>query len=129
VTAAAACVAAVFGATGPERRAPARHHRAVGGFSLPLYALLNAHTNDWIDAEQMVGAGGRLVLAMGIGAISGPFAASLAMSATGPEGFFWFLAAVHAVVAAYAGWRLTRRPPPAPADRSHFARSRRAAAR
>lgn len=120
-TAAVACLAAAFGATGPEGIVLLVTIGAVGGFSLPLYALLNAHTNDWIDAEQMVGAGGRLVLALGIGAISGPFAASLAMSAVGPEGFFWFLSAVHAVVALYASWRLTRRPPPAPADRSHFA--------
>ncbi len=47
----------------------------VGGFSFPMYALLNAHTNDWIEPERMVGAGSRLVLASGIGAVSGPLLA------------------------------------------------------
>ena len=120
-TAGLAALAALYGVTGPEGTLLLVVVGAVGGLSLPLYALLNAHTNDWIDAEQMVGAGGRLVLAMGVGAITGPFAASLAMGAVGPEGFFWFLAIVHALVALYATWRLTRRPPPAEADRSHFA--------
>ncbi len=93
----------------------------LGGFSFPLYALLNAHVNDWIDHTQIVGAGGRLVLAMGFGAIVGPFAASLAMTSIGPEGFFWFLAAVHALIALFAAWRLTRRPPRPMPERAHFA--------
>lgn len=120
-TALLAAGAALFGATGPHGLTLLITIGAVGGFSLPLYALLNAHTNDFIDAEQMVGAGGRLVLASGLGAITGPFAASLAMGLVGAEGFFWFLAATHLVIALYAAWRLTRRAPVAAEDRSHFA--------
>lgn len=92
----------------------------VGAGSFPLYALLNAYTNDWIAAERMVGAGSRLVLVNGIGAVGGPVVASIAMYRIGAEGFFWFLAVVHAAIAAYALYRLTRRAAAPVADRSHF---------
>ena len=46
----------------------------VGGLSLPLYALCVAHTNDFLNSEQMVGASSALVLAFGIGAAAGPTA-------------------------------------------------------
>lgn len=121
LTAALAAGACAFGTTGPDGVALLITIGLVGGFSLPLYALLNAHTNDWIDPEQMVGAGSRLVLACGIGAITGPFLAALAMELTGESGFFWFLAAVHVGVAGYAAWRLTRRPPVPVDEQSHFA--------
>ena len=83
----------------------------VGGFSFPMYALLNAHTNDWIEPERMVGAGSRLVLASGIGAVSGPLLAAVGMGVIGPAGFFWFLALVNLAIAVYSAWRLTRRRP------------------
>jgi MFS family permease len=116
-----AAVAALVGATGPEGTALLAVIGALGGFSFPLYALLNAHTNDWITPEQMVGAGSRLVLASGLGAIAGPFVASAAMSMVGAAGFFWYLAAVHTVVAVYAAYRLTRRRPLPADEQSHFA--------
>ena len=49
----------------------------VGGLSLPLYALCVAHTNDFLNSEQMVGASSALVLAFGIGAAAGPTATAL----------------------------------------------------
>jgi MFS family permease len=116
-----AAIACAVGTTGPGGLALLAVIGVVGGLSLPLYALLNAHTNDWINAEQMVGAGSRLVLASGLGAVAGPFAASTAMSAVGAAGFFWFLAAVHAGVACYAAWRLIRRAPMPVTEQSHFA--------
>src|SRR5690606_24732014 len=100
-TAAVAAVASVVGAFGPDGVALLVVIGVVGGFSTPLYALLNAHTNDWITPEQIVGAGSRLVLASGLGAISGPFLASATMELVGAAGFFWFLALVHAGVAGY----------------------------
>lgn len=116
-----ATAASIVGATGPTGIALLLTVGLVGGGTFPLYALLNAHTNDWIPPEQLVGAGSRLVLVSGLGAIAGPLAASIAMNAVGPEGFFWFLGTVNLAVAAFALWRLTRRAP-APADeRSHFA--------
>lgn len=122
IMAAALCGTAisVYGATGPSGALLLVTVGLAGGFTMPLYALLNAHTNDWIDPEQIVGAGSRLVMASGIGAITGPFLASMAMDAFGAGGFFWFLAVVQVLVAAYAAWRLTRRVQPVE-EQSHFA--------
>lgn len=113
--AAAACIA---GATGPSGAALLVVIGLVGALSMPLYPLANAHTNDYIEPEQRVGAGGRLVLANGLGAVGGPLLASAAMEAGGEAGFFWFLAVVHVLVAAYAAWRITRRR--AASDPAHY---------
>jgi MFS family permease len=121
VSAGVAAAASLAGTTGPDGAWLLVVIGVVGGFSFPLYALLNAHTNDWIDPEQMVGAGSRLVLASGLGAIAGPFLASTAMSVIGPAGFFWFLTVVHGGVALYAAWRLTRRAAVPLDEQSHFA--------
>ncbi|MBK5224503.1 MAG: MFS transporter [Acidimicrobiia bacterium] len=93
----------------------------VGGLSIPLYPLANAHTNDFIEPEQVVGAGSRLVLASGLGAITGPFLASSAMAALGAAGFFWFLAMVHLLIAGFAVYRITRRAPVPVDEQSHYA--------
>ena len=117
----AAAAVCIYGATGPEGNLLYVAIGLTGGLSLPLYALLNAHTNDWIDPEQMVGAGSRLILASGLGAIAGPFLAAFAMRVFGAAGFFWFLAVVHAGVGLYAAWRLTRRRAKPVSEQSHFA--------
>lgn len=121
VSAAMAALVSVAATSNPHGVALLVAIGLIGGFSFPLYALLNAHVNDWIETEQIVGAGSRLVLAMGFGASAGPFAASIAMSSIGPEGFFWFLAIVHACIAGYAAWRLTRRRARPADERAHFA--------
>ncbi len=118
--AAVATTAALVGTLGPSGAALLAVIGVVGACSFPLYALLNAHTNDWIDPEQMVGAGSRLVLASGLGALTGPFLASTFMNQVGAAGFFWLLAGVHAVIAVYSAWRVTRRTMPIE-EQSHFA--------
>lgn len=120
-TATAAAGVSLVGTTGPQGTTLLVVIGSVGGFSLPLYALLNAHTNDWIDAEQMVGAGSRLIMASGMGAITGPFLASTAMDMFGAAGFFWFFLVVHVGVALFAAWRITRRPARPRDLQSHFA--------
>ena len=59
----------------------------VGGLSLPVYALCVAHTNDFLNSEQMVGASSALVLAFGIGAAAGPTLTALSMQLFGTPGF------------------------------------------
>jgi len=117
-----AAIAALGGALGPENPSFVQAViviAVIGGFSFPMYALLNAHTNDWIDPAQMVGAGSRLVLASGIGAVTGPVLVAVAIGVLGPSGFFWFVVVANALIALYASWRLTRRPPTG--SPSHFA--------
>ena len=59
-----------------------------GGLSLPLYSLVIAHANDFLEPHEMVAASGGLVLASGIGAVFGPFVSSLLMTELGPGGLF-----------------------------------------
>lgn len=81
-----------------------------GGLGFPLYALCNAHTNDYLLPEDMVEAGSGLLLVYGIGASLGPALASQAMQLLGPEGLYVFAAAVSFAVGSFALWRMTRRP-------------------
>ena len=92
----------------------------LGAAILPLYALCIAHTNDALTAEQMVNASGTLVLASGIGLSAGPLAVSLSMEVVGPAGFFGFLLGVHVLRAAFAGYRVVRRPARPVAEQGHY---------
>ncbi len=80
-----------------------------GGLALPMYSLLIAHANDVLKPEQMVQASGTLVLIGGIGASLGPVSVGLMMTSIGPDGFFWWLAAIHAAIGLFAVWRMTQR--------------------
>ncbi len=82
----------------------------VGGTSNPLYALLIAYVNDAIDYEDMAAASGRLLFINGVGAILGPLILGLTMETIGPGAFWGFIAAILALLAGYAAWRMTRRP-------------------
>lgn len=76
-----------------------------GGFSLPMYALCIAHTNDHLKPSQMVAASGGLILAGGIGAVIGPVGIAFAMDAD-IEWFFASLAIVHAGIGLYVIFRM-----------------------
>ena len=80
-----------------------------GGLAQPMYALLIAYTNDYLEAEEMAAASGGLIFINGLGAIAGPPAVGWLMGMTGPIGFWLFLAITLASMAAYSGWRMTRR--------------------
>ena len=81
----------------------------VGGLSQPLYALLIAYTNDYLSPEDMPSASGGLIFLNGLGAISGPPLAGLAMSLMGPGGYWLMMAVFLFLTAAYGLWRMTRR--------------------
>lgn len=80
-----------------------------GGFSAPLYSLAIAHTNDFLEHDEMLGASSKLVFLNGVGSIIGPAFISLAMSFGGDVAFFVFPGFVHILLAVYALWRMTRR--------------------
>ena len=46
----------------------------IGGMSNPLYALLIAYTNDFLETDDMAAASAGLVFLNGLGAIGGPLA-------------------------------------------------------
>ena len=81
----------------------------VGGLSNPLYSLIIAHANDFIEYEDMASAAAGLLFVNGIGAISGPLILGYAMNAFGPEIFFVIIFLLMSTLAAYAGYRMTQR--------------------
>lgn len=81
----------------------------MGGVSNPLYSLLVAYTNDYLDASDMAAASAGLLFINGLGAISGPIITGWIMENIGPQGYFLLMAVLFLALAAYAGWRMTRR--------------------
>jgi MFS family permease len=81
----------------------------VGGFSNPLYSLLIAHTNDFLEVDEMAAASGGMVFINGLGAISGPIVTGWIMEVFGPSGFFLVIAILMLGLAGYAVFRMTRR--------------------
>ena len=85
----------------------------VGGMCNPLYSLLIAYVNDYLDPDDMAAASGGLVFINGLGAIVGPLATGWLMGSIGPEGFFLFLMALLTTLGLYATYRMTQRAAPA----------------
>ena len=81
----------------------------VGGLTNPLYSLLIAHANDFIEYEDMASAAAGLLFVNGVGAVSGPIIIGYAMNAYGPEIFFVIISMLMATLAVYAGYRMTQR--------------------
>ena len=74
--------------------------------SLPMFALIFAHTNDFIAKEKFVAAGAGLQFAFGLGAMSGPFICSLFMDFIGSNGFFIFLIIFHSIIGFFGIYRM-----------------------
>ncbi|WP_322893578.1 MULTISPECIES: MFS transporter [unclassified Yoonia] len=81
----------------------------VGGTSNPLYALLIAYTNDYLEKEDMAAASGGLLFINGLGAIMGPLIVGVMMDAIGNNGFWLFTALLMLSLAAYGMLRATQR--------------------
>lgn len=93
----------------------------IGGTANPLYALLLAHTNDFLQADDMAGASGGLLFINGVGAVAGPLVIGALMGWAGPGGFFVFIGLLNAALAGYALWRMTRRMARSRADQGAYA--------
>lgn len=85
----------------------------IGGVANPVYSLLLAYTNDFLESKDMAAASAGLLFINGVGAMTGPLITGWLMSVMGPDGFWAYLGALLFLLAAYAGWRRTRRPTPA----------------
>lgn len=81
----------------------------IGGVANPLYSLLLAYTNDYLQADDMAAASGGLMFINGVGAIVGPLAIGWLMSMIGPKGFFLYIAMLTGGLTLYAIWRMRRR--------------------
>jgi MFS family permease len=93
---------------------------AYGGIAVTLYSIAVAHANDHIDSADLVAASAGLLLAYSLGAVTGPIAATNAMTLVGTWGFYGFGMVVAALVGLFALWRMTRRPAPSMEDQGLF---------
>ena len=84
----------------------------IGGTSNPLYSLLIAYTNDFLDHDDMAAAAGGMVFINGLGAVTGPLITGWLMGVVGPWGFFLFIGALAFAMAVYAAYRMTQRAAP-----------------
>lgn len=93
----------------------------VGGMTNPLYSLLLAYINDYLDHDDMAAASGSMIFINGLGAVTGPLITGWAMGLIGPHGFFLFIGLLGLGIAGYAAYRMTQRPAPAVSDTEKFA--------
>ena len=85
---------------------------ALGALSYPLYALAAAYTNDWSPPDKLMAVASQLVMIYGAGALLGPLIVSTTMRLMGNQGYFWSVATMHGLLAAFMLYRLFawRRP-------------------
>ena len=91
---------------------------AWGATAFPLYSVSAAHANDYARANEFVMISSGLLLMYGIGAIVGPFLASLAMEWIDAGGLYLFTALTHVLLAGYIVFRISQRAPP-PEEENH----------
>ena len=82
------------------------------GMCLPMYSLVVAHINDFIQPDEIVGVSATVQSIVGIGAIIGPISASLFMNIVGADGFFVFLFFTHLILGLFGIYRMSKRAKP-----------------
>lgn len=92
-----------------------------GAVAMPIYAITGAHGNDHAKPSELVEVATGLLLIYTFGAVIGPLVASQMLQMIGPGALFAWTAGVHAVLMAYAAWRMTRRAPVIEEYREPFA--------
>lgn len=80
-----------------------------GACVLPLYSLGMAHTNDYLERDQMIGASSTLVRVGGTGAIIGAPLLAMSMEYLGNHYYFVIIGSFPALISLYAMWRITQR--------------------
>jgi MFS family permease len=83
-----------------------------GVLMLPVYGLMAAHTNDRVPRQSYVEVSATLLLVNSIAAVAGPTFAAAVMQRFGSPALFFFTAAVHAGLAAFALIRIRQSAPP-----------------
>ncbi len=93
----------------------------IGGMINPLYSLIIAYTNDFLEPDDMAAASGGLVSLNGLGAVGGPLVVGGLIDLVGPAGFFVYLAGLLGAVSVYGLYRMTQRAAPAAAETGPYA--------
>jgi MFS family permease len=81
----------------------------MGGATAALYSLGAAHTNDYVGGGDAVAVGAGLLLAFGLGAMTGPSVAGLLMDLLGTPALFGFTGTVALLLAGLALYRISAR--------------------
>ena len=84
----------------------------IGGVANPLYSLIIAYTNDFLQPSDMAAASGGLLFINGLGAMTGPLIIGAAMTRFGAGAFFAYIGILFALIALYAFYRMSKRPTP-----------------
>jgi len=81
----------------------------IGATASPLYSLLIAHTNDYLEVEDMANASGALVFLNGVGAVGTPVIVGIAMTRFGAFSYYYAIIILMGSIALYGAYRMTRR--------------------
>ncbi len=81
----------------------------IGGTSSPLYSLLLAYANDYLEYDQMAAASGGFLFINGCGAMTGPIVVGFVMERYGIHWFFITIAILMSLICVYGIYRITQR--------------------
>jgi MFS family permease len=87
----------------------------------PLYSLIIAYTNDFLEPSDMAAASGGLLFINGLGAMTGPLIIGALMTRFGANAFFAYIGTLFALIAGYALYRMTKRAATPIAETSSYA--------
>jgi len=79
---------------------------------LPMYSLVVAHTNDFLQPDEIVSASSSINKLLGVGSIIGPIAVSSTMVVFGSSGFFAYLFVIHGSLGLFGIYRMAKRTKP-----------------
>ena len=79
---------------------------------LPMYSLTVAHTNDFLQPNEIVSASATFGILIGIGSICGPLLVSSFMEILGALGFYIYLFFIHGLLGLFGLYRMTQRTKP-----------------
>lgn len=91
-----------------------------GGPMFSLYGISVAHTNDHLNAGQILAATRGLLLVFGAGAVAGPLLGAWAMELRGPAGLPFLSSIVLGVLGVFGLIRMLQRPPPPQTEQGGF---------
>lgn len=93
----------------------------IGGGINPIYALLIAHTNDFLEPKDMPSASAGLMFIGGLGAIGGPVIVGQMMQTLGAWAYFLYVMICMSGISIYGLYRMTRRAAREGAETGAFA--------
>jgi predicted MFS family arabinose efflux permease len=93
----------------------------MGGMANPIYALLLAYTNDYLDQSDMASASAGLMFIYGLGSMGGPMITGWLMGLLGPDAYWIYMGVLLLALTVYAGWRTTQRRALTPDEQGSYA--------